>query len=97
MINQETKGARLQTISCFSQKVQDVTGREVSEHQPNAIKPICDCDFLKCEHPTLKVACQIIYMESNTFSFLLFSNLSLQIGIISHCALKQEQRNKSNE
>lgn len=85
MINQETKGARLQTISCFSQKVQDVTGREVSEHQPNAIKPICDCDFLKCEHPTLKVACQIIYMESNTFSFFaIFTSLYKLVFHIAH-------------
>lgn len=46
VINRETKGARLQKISCFSQKVEDVIGREVCEHQAKvSIKPICDWRF----------------------------------------------------
>lgn len=42
VINQETKGVRLQKVSCFSQKAEGVIDREVCEHRANAsIKPIC--------------------------------------------------------
>lgn len=37
MINQGTKAARLQTISCFSHNDEDVKCREKCEHHTNAV------------------------------------------------------------
>lgn len=68
MINQETKGARLHTISRFCQEVEGVIGREACEHQANA-------SISKYEHPRLLDAKYLTLkvMHFGLFFFAIFT------------------------